>query len=127
MTKYYIRFGGIPKNGKSAIHDITSGKILGYENGISCWECTEDLQIIVPNTINCSGWDDLLGFITKEIRRRNGEYKVYLLTGNEIDIGTDGEPIITNIKLIKEVTDEFYNFYNWNKNQQQWEEWRNKI
>jgi NAD-dependent DNA ligase len=34
--------------------------------------------------------------------------KVYLLTGTEVGKGTDGEPIIRNIRIIKEITKEIY-------------------
>jgi hypothetical protein len=58
--------------------------------------------LVIPTPLNVSSLYTIQGFILYNKR------KVYLLTGTEVGKGTDGEPIIRNIRIIKEITKEIY-------------------
>ena len=84
-TRRAIRFGEIPKNGKSKNH--ASGQ---YENGVSCvgllQEDEEDIKSIYDVTL---GWQEI---------------KKYIIEGTYFGgHGSDGEPLLINCKVIKEI------------------------
>lgn len=101
--KYYIRFGDLPPHERSGIWK--SDQLIGYEDGVSVYDCYEKngkYQIVLPLPLTASLLYTLQGFILYDKR------KVYLVIGNEIGTGTDKEPIIKNVKIIKEITKELY-------------------
>lgn len=101
--KYYIRFGDLPPHERSGIWK--SDELIGYEDGVSVYNCCVENNIhklILPTPLSSSSLFTIQGFILSDKR------KVYLLTGTEVGKGTDGEPIIRNIRIIKEITKEIY-------------------
>lgn len=101
--KYYIRFGNLPPKERSGIWK--SDQLIGYEDGVSVYDCCIDngtYKLVIPTPLNESSLYTLQGFTLYNKR------KVYLLTGTEVGKGTDGEPIIKNIRIIKEITKEIY-------------------
>ena len=94
--KYYIRFGDLPPHERSGIWK--SDELIGYEDGVSVYNCCVENNIhklILPTPLSSSSLFTIQGFILSDKR------KVYLLTGTEVGKGTDGEPIIRNIRIIK--------------------------
>lgn len=90
--KTYIRYGEIPPDDKSKIHN-REGEIAGEEAGVSVFEYIEGRGIVVPDN---------------EIARNNfsmlsSKFWVnhYLVTGDEVGVGSDSEPLITNVKILK--------------------------
>lgn len=75
--KTYIRFGEIPTNQKS-INYFTKNN----ENGVSVFD--GNLSLINLRQINRIGT------------------KAYIVTGDEVGIGNDGEPLLSNVKIIEE-------------------------
>lgn len=102
----YIRFGEIPENGKSKIH--LGDYIAGEEAGLSVYEAVKadgEYYPILPENVNENGLVDYFEFL---IRRHTTHQKVYLVTGDRIRInGRDGEPLLQNVKVIKEITNTY--------------------
>lgn len=92
MNKLYIRYGEIPPDEKSKIHN-RAGEIIGEEAGVSVFEYIEGRGIVIPN--NEKARDDF--FMLSKMYWKNH----YLVSGDEVGIGSDGEPLINNIKIIK--------------------------
>lgn len=100
--KKYIRFGEIPKNERSGIYAGDAGKI-GEEIGVSCYECIfldGKYRILLPlnsNIHSCA----TLGYLINEYL--GGDRKVFLITGIETGKGKDNEPLLKNVKILKEI------------------------
>lgn len=90
--KTYIRYGEIPPDGKSKIYNRV-GEIVGEEAGVSVFEYIEGRGIVVP--YNEMARDDFLMLSSKSWVNH------YLVTGDEVGIGSDNEPLITNVKILK--------------------------
>lgn len=89
--KIYIRYGDIPPNGKSKIHNKI-GNVIGEEKGVSVFEYIEGRGIVVPDNQNAR--DDFL-------KLSNSYWKpAFLVSGDEVGIGSDGEPLLDNVKVI---------------------------
>ena len=99
----YIRFGDIPEDEQSSIH--YRNYYCGHEKGVSVFDCVVkngQPHIVMPYPWSEAIVDDLTGFYPY-----NRTTNVYLVTGTEIGRGTDNEPIITNVKIIQDITDEW--------------------
>ena len=93
--KTYIRYGELPPDGKSKIHN-RAREIVGEELGISVFEYIEGRGIVVPD--NEMARDEFLML-------SNSYWKPsYLVEGDEVGIGSDGEPLLANVKIIKQLT-----------------------
>lgn len=96
----FYRFGEIPINEKSGIWK--GEERVGEELGVSVYEAHKNINglysPVFPMPANMSALDTFLHFI----RYYSG--KKYLVTGDVLSfVGTDGEPLIKNIKIIKEL------------------------
>lgn len=90
--KTYIRYGELPPDGKSKIHNRV-GEIIGEEKGVSVFEYIEGRGIVVPDNQNAR--DDFL-------KLSNSYWKpAYLVSGEEVGIGSDKEPLLANVKILK--------------------------
>ena len=96
----YIRFGEIPPNEKSKVH--ISNQVLREEAGVSVWRAVKangEYYPVMPDEPNESAIADYFNFIM------NCDCNVYLVTGDELIIeGADREPLLTNVKIIKDIT-----------------------
>ena len=105
MRFCYIRIGDIPKTGKSRIHQCD--KIIGEEVGVSVWEAVElngKYRILIPNPCNANAMGDLdTTFLKSHYYRASPVFEV---DGDVIGIGSDGEPLLTNIRNIKKLADD---------------------
>lgn len=99
----YIRFGNLPLSGKSTIY--RNGEIkLGEELGVSCYRgiiIDDKVYIILPH--NGASTAEMLVW-----QYNHHERPLYIVDGDEIGLGTDGEPILDNVKIIKQVIDWLY-------------------
>jgi hypothetical protein len=88
--KIFIRYGNLPRRGRST--DYASGK---REKGVSVYDATRDL-------LTDSVWPNLLGgaLPAAAIVRGAESAPVYLVSGRKVGIGTDGEPLIKEVKVI---------------------------
>lgn len=101
----YIRFGEIPKDGKSKIH--FGDEIAGIEPGISVWEAVKVDNAYYPklpeNYNDCTLSDYFYELL-------ESKKKVYLVIGDRIRInGKDNEPLLENVKIIREITQYYPN------------------
>lgn len=96
----FYRFGEIPINEKSGIWK--GEEKIGEELGVSVYEVHKNLNglysPVLPMPTNTSAFDTFLHLI----RYYSG--KKYLVTGDILPcVGMDGEPLIKNVKILKEL------------------------
>lgn len=95
----YIRFGEIPESGFSSIYQ--HGEEVGKENGVSCYRALVDendtIHICLPLPFTKSRWNVLQGFIHYDDRN------AYLITGDVVGYGSEGEPLLKNIRIAKKI------------------------
>ena len=99
--KKYIRFGPIPINEQSKKLNE------GFEDGVSVYDVvlmTNGYHPIMPTPPTLSQGITYMYLIKQ---RRN----VYIVIGDEVGYGSDGEPLLKNVKIISEITENFYNSY----------------
>lgn len=110
--KLYLRFKDIPQNGKSSIY--RSSIKVGEEKGVSVFELEEInsvFRLVFPVYIKDNeilnldytpeGYvNDFTMFWNMFV---NGEIPAYIVSGNEICKGSDGEPILENVKIINKL------------------------
>lgn len=97
--QYYIRFGNIPKDEKSSIyfHGVDTGK---KEIGVSVFNACKIngvYHIVIPNPCTGDTLDDIVRFM------KYSSEPFFLVTGKKIGLGTDNEPLIINVKIIKDI------------------------
>lgn len=110
---YYLRFKHIPRSKKSKIY--RSGVIMGEELGVSVFELQEInniLRVVFPVYIENGiiknvdstpeGYSNDFSMLWSEFV--DGLIPAYLVTGTEICKGSDGEPVIKDIKIIKKLS-----------------------
>lgn len=108
---YYIRIGEIPEDEISKIH--RGDAIIGSEKGVSVYNAVkikDKWRIVMPtpfkegqgNTYEC-----LIQNVTECRYKIERPQKVYLVTGCEVGTGSDNEPLIKNIRVIQEITQEY--------------------
>ena len=96
----FLRFGEIPKDERS--HISYRSYDCGYENGVSVFECTDDYRIILPSKIPEGVLADITNFLFYSHKN------VYIVEGDVVGIGYDNEPLLKNVKVIKDITKEYY-------------------
>ena len=110
---YYLRFKHIPRSKKSNIY--RNGIIIGKELGVSVFELHEInnvLRVVFPVYIENGivknvdstpeGYSNDFSMLWSEFV--DGLIPAYLVTGTEICKGSDGEPVIKNIKVIRKLS-----------------------
>lgn len=99
---YYVRFGDIPKDERSRYHK--GDEVIKKENGVSVWNAVMANDVyypILPNNPSECAVQDYFSFIW-------GNRKAYLVTGDALDdVGACGEPLLVNVKIISELTDDY--------------------
>ena len=96
----FYRFDEIPKNEKSCIW--RGEEKIGEEKGVSVYEAHKNIN---------GTYSPVLPFPTNEIAFNSFIYYIkyftdnkYLVTGDLLDeTGTDGEPLIKNVKILKKL------------------------
>lgn len=94
MRAVYIRFGEIPADERSSIYGGDAG-VIGNKNGVSVFE-SMDGKIVLPLTISNAAINDLWWF-------RSQGRPVYEVEGDLVGVGACGEPVIRNVKVIREL------------------------
>jgi hypothetical protein len=102
MKHLFIRFKDIPPNEISGVYDGDCGKIRD-EIGTSCYQFIRDGENfkIVLSSLDLGFLYDLIGFIEDF---RNGNIPAYLIAADQVGLGSYGEPVVKNIKILKELT-----------------------
>ena len=97
----YIRFGDIPKNERSKIY--RGEEEIGEEEGVSVYDALIDdwggvtLGLSLPVTRT--------SLYTLQHLIEYDNRPCYLVSGNYIGKGSDGEPLIRNVKIVEEIKD----------------------
>lgn len=107
--RMFIRFGDIPKDECSSIH--YRSYYCGKEKGVSVYDCTTvdsgTFQIVLPMPF----LEGAINTLTDLLFYSGKDKKVYLVTGDVVGYGHDNEPLIKNVKIVKDITEEFRNQY----------------
>ena len=91
MKLIYVRFGNIPENQMSK--NYLTGE---YENGVSVYEAIErdnNISIILPS-LTGSACVSLSGVLDRPM---------YIVDGELCGTGSDGEPLLKNCKIVREI------------------------
>lgn len=97
----FYRFGDIPEDECSSIWN-NNNEIIGKEKGVSVYEAHKNINgtysPVLPFPTNEMAFNDFI----KHIEYFTGNK--YLVTGDLLDeTGTDGEPLIKNVKILKKL------------------------
>ena len=105
MTKHYIRFGEIPENEVSGIY--LGGERIGVKKGVSVYDAVEidgEWRVVLPNPLLKEVGFDLYNFISNAKHLVETERRpMYLVRGDEVGKGATNEPLLRNVKIIKEL------------------------
>lgn len=97
----FYRFGDIPEDECSSIWN-NNNEVIGKEKGVSVYEAHKNINgtysPVLPFPTNEMAFNDFI----KHIEYFTGNK--YLVTGDLLDeTGTDGEPLIKNVKILKKL------------------------
>lgn len=97
----FYRFGDIPEDECSSIWN-NNNEVIGKEKGVSVYEAHKNINgtysPVLPFPTNEMAFNDFI----KHIGYFTGNK--YLVTGDLLDeTGTDGEPLIKNVKILKKL------------------------
>lgn len=107
----YIRIGEIPKDEIS--HVYRGDAIIKEELGVSVYNCTiinDKYHIVMPLPFKEGQgytYEALIQNVTECRYKVEEPQKVYLVSGIQVGIGSDNEPVIKNVKIIKDITNDF--------------------
>lgn len=93
-TEIYIRFGDIPENEQSYNKADDC-----YEDGVSVYKAE---IMSVPPESDAAGMFVPIGSKTLQILML-AQRETYLVTGNKVGIGNDGEPLLQNVETISKL------------------------
>ena len=113
----YIRFGQIPENEKSKKGNGILGdgfKSIGYEDGVSVWNAVylnDGYHLVAPLKSNSSTVGDFEKCaFPQNCLGLDKNTKIYVVTGNEVGRGSDNEPLLKNIKILKELPYDYFRY-----------------
>jgi len=95
----YLRFGDIPENEESYIYN--GDEVIGKENGVSVYPAIIDEENNVIFGLHLPITRTTLYTMQHLIEYDNRP--CYLVDGDYVGLGTDGEPLIKNVKILKEI------------------------
>lgn len=105
--KKYIRFGEIPKNERSGIYRGDSK--IGEEVGVSVYDAiciNGKWRIVLPEKLSSKMANSLHGLLNNVLQdewKVETPYEVFLVIGDEIGKGSDNEPLLKNVRILKEI------------------------
>ena len=105
----YIRIGSIPKDERSKVW--RGGIMVGEEKGVSCYDALFShgkWNIVIPSPINEAKVSTLYGLLSQlgMLYKVDDPQRAYLVEGEWIGQGTDGEPLLRNIRIIEDITED---------------------
>lgn len=108
----YIRIGEIPENERSS---IWHGDVkIGEEKGVSVYDCTfrdGRYYILMPPFFKEGigiTYEGLMQEVVNFRYKTDSQRKVYLVKGDLVGYGSDGEPLLKNIKILDNITELFF-------------------
>ena len=116
--KEYIRFGEIPKDGCSKKGNGLSGdgyKYIGKEEGVSVWDCvynfdTKKYHLVAPHGYSCTYGDFSKCAFPESCLGCDPKQKIYVVTGIEVGYGSDKEPLLKDVKIVKELPFDYFKY-----------------
>ena len=104
--KYYLRFGEIPKCGRSGIWSSLTDpwSLIGREDGVSCWRAVlmDGLWSPVypprPTATTFSSFETFFSERYRDLGRR-----ILLITGELVGYGSDGECLLSGARVVREL------------------------
>ena len=116
QTKEYIRFGEIPVGETSKRGNGVSGdgyKVIGYEEGVSVWDCvynfnTDLYQLVAPHPTQFTSGDFSQSYDPDNCCGCDPNKKIYVVTGIEVGYGADNEPLLKDVKIVKELPFDYF-------------------
>ena len=105
----YIRFGKIPENEQSNMkHHFEN---IGKEVGVSCYRVHFNRGKYLPIIpIPCTE-DTLCTLDYCLVEASKGLRPVYIITGDEVGMGVDKEPLLKNITIVEDISKEYIGTY----------------
>ena len=117
IMKEYVRFGEIPKDEHSKRGNRIVGdgyKCIGYEQGVSVWNTLKvngEYCLVAPHGNSCTHGDfSSMAFPDDCYGCCKDDPPIYVVTGDEVGIGCDGEPLIKNISIIEKLPFDYFAF-----------------
>lgn len=118
--KIYIRFGEIPINEESKIGNGCCGdgyECVGQEKGVSVWDAVlleDGYHLVAPRQGNSCTYGDFIisAFPDEYFPSEMFPYclKIYVVSGDEVGKGSDNEPLLKNVKIIKELPFDYFRY-----------------
>ena len=112
-NKIYIRIGEIPVDERSKIH---LGEKEKYEEGVSVWDAVkleDGFHLVAPLHGNSYTYTDFIAHAFPEEwygKLLPNTLKIYVVTGDEIGKGSDNEPLLRNVKILKELSWDYFKY-----------------
>lgn len=111
--KIYIRFGDVPKDEKCRIH--RGNEIIGHEDGVSVWNAVlleDGYHLVAPLHGNTCTYTDFISHAFPEewYPKPLPDFKIYVVTGDEVGKGSDGEPLLKNVKILKQLSSNYFKY-----------------
>lgn len=107
----YIRIGEIPDSEISKKYNGES--VIDVEKGVSVYNVVKIsgiYHIVMPTPLKEGQgitYEQLIQEVTECRYKIENPRRIYLVTGKEVGVGSDGEPVIKNVKIIKDITNNF--------------------
>ena len=115
--KEYIRFGFIPENERSKRGNGVIGdgyECIGHEQGVSVWNTVKINGVyclVAPHgDSNTHGDFSTMAFPDDCYGCCPNDPPIYVVTGDEVGIGFDGEPLIRNVTIIEKLSFDYFSF-----------------
>ena len=111
MRKTYIRIGEIPEDEMSRRYN--GDAVIGEEKGVSVYNCVKingSYHIVMPLPMKegqGQTYEILIQCVTECRYKIEKTRRVYLVNGDQVGTGADGEPLIRNVIVIKDITEQF--------------------
>lgn len=107
----YIRIGDIPPEERSGIYRGDSK--TGEEKGVSVYDCVfrdNRYYIVLPPYFKEGvgiTYEGLMQEVANFRYPTETQRKVYLVKGDLVGYGSDGEPLLRNVRILRDITEQF--------------------
>lgn len=116
QIKEYIRFGELPEDGCSKRGNGIIGdgyEVVGKEKGVSVWDCIYNFdidlyQLVAPHPTQFTSGDFSQAYNPDNCCGCDPNKKIYVVTGIEVGYGADNEPLIKDVKIVKELPFDYF-------------------
>jgi hypothetical protein len=113
-VKEYIRFGEIPEDERSKRGNGIVGdgyEVAGKEEGVSVWNTViidNKYHLVAPHPTQYTYGDFCSGAFPDNCYGCDKSIKIYVVKGDEVGKGADNEPLLKNVKIVKELPYDYF-------------------